>query len=133
MYLRIGAFIGIVFLMHVLVSANWNRHTINGIFSSLLWTWNIYGFLFYKSLEYFMFIKFSNFCFSLPYACEHLLKHFIQSLSSYIGNIYWKSINLFIHLLYYFLFFSRLCQKWIKQLYIFTSACMLIIINYTHI
>ena len=33
MYVRIRAFISIVLLMHVLVSATWNRHAIKSIFS----------------------------------------------------------------------------------------------------
>ena len=34
MYVRIGGFISIVLVMHALVSANWNKHTIKSIFSS---------------------------------------------------------------------------------------------------
>ena len=33
MYVRIRAFISIVLLMHLLVSATWNRHAIKSIFS----------------------------------------------------------------------------------------------------
>ena len=53
-------------------------------------TLNLYNYPFYNSLEYFMFIKLSNLCFTLLNAYEYLEKLFIQSLFS---NIYWQPIN----------------------------------------
>ena len=81
------------------VSAIWSRHTIKSIFSSqdgsdsFFLALNIYSFLFYNSLEYFMFIKFINLCLTLLYSWECLQKLFIQSI---FINICWQPINLFI-------------------------------------